>query len=66
MGISDLWDDDLIQFTRLLAEIVATQELDIVTIAESMNLTPSDVRLLLERAQISWEKIKTNIGNNDE
>ena len=55
---NDLWDNDLIQFTRLLAEIVATQELDIVTIAESMNLTPSDVQSLLERAHIRWEQYK--------
>lgn len=51
-----LWDDDTIQFARLLAEISATQDsLDIAALCESMNLEPADVDALFERADVAWK-----------
>lgn len=51
-----LWLDDSIQFPRLLAEIVATQDnLDIAALCESMDLDPEEVDELFDRAQSAWE-----------
>jgi hypothetical protein len=52
------WKDNSIQFPRLLAEIIATQELDIPALAESMDLTEHDVLHLFDRAEIEWQEIK--------
>lgn len=58
----DIWLDDSVQFPRLLAEIMATQDkLDIPAIAESMDLDVSDVIELFDRADTAWEKAKGNI-----
>ena len=55
-----LWENDHVQFARLLAEIVATQEkLDIDALCTSMDLTPDDIDELFERAQMCWEAYKT-------
>jgi len=55
-----LWNDSYIQFTRLLAEIAATQpNLDIPALAESMNLMPADVDELFDRAQSEFETLKS-------
>ncbi len=61
MGTKDtLWDDDAIQFPRLLSEIMATQEnLDIAELAISMDLDIADVHALFDRADDSWERAKT-------
>jgi hypothetical protein len=52
------WENSNIQFPRLIAEIVATQEIDMEALAESMDLTLDDVHELFERAQTEWEQIK--------
>lgn len=52
------WDDNSIQFSRLLCEIVATQNVDIPALCESMDLEPLDVSAIFERAHIQWEAIK--------
>ena len=50
-----LWDVNIIQFPRLLAEIMATQDnLDIKALAEAMDLDEDDVCTLLDRAQRDW------------
>jgi hypothetical protein len=55
------WDNDMIQFPRLLAEIMATQDkIDFKALAESMDLTEDNVHELFDRAQLSWEAIKSN------
>lgn len=57
-----LWDDDLIQFARLLAEIAATHDgLDIQTLCESMDLEPSDINELFDRADAVWERAKAQL-----
>ncbi|WP_196493113.1 hypothetical protein [Burkholderia territorii] len=53
------WERDEIQFPRLLAEIISTQEnLDIAALAESMDLSIDDVNSLFDRADRAWEAIK--------
>lgn len=52
------WDSNTIQFARLLCEIAATQDLDMKTLAESMDLTLDQVNKLFDRANTEWEAIK--------
>jgi hypothetical protein len=53
------WESNAIQFPRLLAEIMATQEnLDIPALAESMDLTIDEVGELFDRAHEAWEVTK--------
>lgn len=53
------WNNDAIQFPRLLCEIIATQDnLDIQALAESMDLTVGQVNELFDRANTAWESIK--------
>ena len=53
------WENNNIQFPRLLAEIVATQcNLDFAALCESMDLTVDEVDELFDRAQMEWEIIK--------
>ncbi len=59
--MSDIWNNNEIQFPRLLAEINATQELDLDALAESMDLSVDSVKELFERANDKFEDIKTKI-----
>ena len=53
------WNNNAIQFPRLLTEIAATQDkLNFQTLAESMDLTIAEVGELFDRAQTEWERIK--------
>lgn len=53
------WNNDAVQFPRLLCEIIATQDkLDIPALAESMDLTVAQVNELFDRANTAWESIK--------
>lgn len=53
------WEDDAVQFPRLIAEINATQDrLDIDALAASMDLEPGNVHELFDRADAAWERIK--------
>jgi len=52
------WSNNAIQFPRLLAEIMATQNLDLKALAESMDLSVDQVNELFDRADASWENIK--------
>ena len=54
------WEDDFTQFSRLLAEIIATQELDLPALAKSMDLRVDDVNSMFDRVDAAWEKIKGN------
>ncbi|MYM92481.1 hypothetical protein [Duganella vulcania] len=56
------WERDDVQFPRLLAEIMATQDkLDMAALAESMDLTIEEVTSLFDRAHQAWEQVKENI-----
>lgn len=54
------WGNNAVQFPRLLAEIMATQELDMEALAESMDLSIDQVSELFDRADEAWEHIKAN------
>jgi hypothetical protein len=55
----DPWEDNEVQFSRLLAEISATQDkLDLEALAESMDLEVAQVNELFDRAQVRWEEAK--------
>ena len=56
--MADIWNSNEIQFPRLLAEINATQELDLDSLAESMDLSVDEVKELFERADRIFEYIK--------
>jgi hypothetical protein len=67
------WDQDNVQFPRLLAEIMATQEIgesrtmgvftwpDMISIARSMDLSIAEVFELFNRAQARWEQLKEEL-----
>lgn len=56
-----VWDDNLVQFARLLCEINATQDsLDLEVLAESMDLNIADVIELFDRADDVFERAKGN------
>lgn len=55
-----VWDNNEVQFARLLAEIMATQEtLDVPALAESMDLPIDRVHELFDRADVAWEAAKS-------
>jgi len=55
---NEKWKDNSIQFPRLLSEIMATQELDMEALGESMDLTLTELEELFSRADTEFEKIK--------
>jgi hypothetical protein len=55
---ADPWEMDHVQFPRLIAEIVATQDIDLKALAESMDLSEGDLDSLFDRANTAWESIK--------
>lgn len=58
----DKWEDDSIQFPRLLCEIMATQEnLDFDLLCDSMDLENDRIHELLDRANTAWEKAKETL-----
>lgn len=61
------WENNAIQFPRFIAELEATGALDFVmhdcrrvvdVMAESMDLDPSEVYELVERASVEWDQVK--------
>lgn len=52
------WENNSLQFARLLSEIMATQELDLEVLAESMDLSVDEVGELFDRANLVWEEAK--------
>ena len=54
-----LWQDDKVQFARLICEIVAAQPWEDMTfLMESMDLRQSEVEELFDRAEEVWEAAK--------
>lgn len=56
-----LWEDDLVQFARLLCEITATTALDYggwVDLLKSMDLETEELAELFERAHMVFERTK--------
>lgn len=55
MSKTEPWDNDLIQFARLLSEINYTHDLDLKVLRESMDLTNDDLFALFQRADKVWQ-----------
>lgn len=55
-----LWTRDDLQFPRLLAEIAATQKLDLEALGEAMDLEEDAIDELFERAQQAWQATKND------
>jgi len=57
------WDDNEIQFTRLLAEVNAVLTSEQVTeLAASMDLSEMLVRSLFVRAELAFDRLKDEIA----
>ena len=52
------WNNDGLQFARLLAEIAANFDYNSALLAEAMDLTETQLASLFNRAQLAWEKAK--------
>lgn len=61
---AETWEDDAVQFPRLLAEVNAVIDIDTICIvAENMDLTTDEVQTLFDRAEKAWEIIKASRKN---
>ncbi len=57
------WDNNLIQFARLICEVNATQPtLDCAALCSEMDLEQDEVNELFERAHEVWETYKLEGG----
>jgi hypothetical protein len=56
------WLENRVQFVRLLAEVRATQDIDLAALSESMDLPIEKINELFERAERSWEDIKSELN----
>lgn len=64
MQLNPKWEDNSIQFPRLLAEICANGILNkeaYAVLQESMDLEASDIDEILIRAVEEWDQIKAQI-----
>jgi DNA-binding transcriptional regulator LsrR (DeoR family) len=52
------WDDNELQFARLIHEIDATQNIDWDELAEQMDLYESEVREIVQRANEMFTGVK--------
>ena len=59
--MADLWNDDKIQFARLLYEIELTQDLDYEALEQEMDLDSEELGELFERARECIEEVKRNL-----
>ena len=57
MNNNPLWLCNDLQFPRLIAEILATQVLDLDALAESMSLDREELDSLFDRAQHVWDEV---------
>lgn len=64
--MKSLWENNCIQFSRLLCEINATQEnLNFEILSESMDLDVKELYSIFERANTVWEKTKRGVINEN-
>lgn len=60
--VNPRWNSDVVQFARLLAEIIATHsEIDYAALSESMGLELARIDDMFERAQRVWEQAKERV-----
>lgn len=56
------WDDNEVQFARLLCELVANvDDLHFEEVCESMDLSKKELISLYDRAHIVWERAKAEV-----
>jgi len=56
------WDDNRVQFARLICEIVANvDDLHFAELCESMDLEPDQLQELFDRADEVWEAAKRSV-----
>ena len=66
--MSDTWNDNSIQFPRLIAEIIANVNIgedEMADLRNSMDLNQWEVNELFDRAQAEWERIKDKITKGE-
>ena len=59
--MADLWNNDRIQFARLLYEIELTQNLDYEALKQEMDLDTEELNELFERARECIEEVKRDL-----
>ena len=59
--MANLWNDDRIQFARLLYEIELTQNLDYEALKQEMDLDAEELGELFERARECVEEAKGSL-----
>ncbi len=59
-----LWENDLIQFARLLTEIRATQKIEFDVLEEAMDLNPKEISKVFDRADKVFNTVKKTILGN--
>lgn len=64
---SEVWENNSVQFPRLLAEILAIglTPRQFADLSKSMDLNSEDIKALLYRAEKRWEAIKANGGADE-
>lgn len=64
---SKVWENNNVQFPRLLAEILAIglTPRQFADLSKSMDLNSEDIKALLYRAEKRWETIKSNGGADE-
>jgi hypothetical protein len=64
MTANRLWDNDNLQFVRLLSELRACgiSDKQYKFLLDSAELTPELVDELLDRAEVAWEQMKREAG----
>tara|TARA_R100001594_G_scaffold136381_1_gene178681 strand:+ start:600 stop:785 length:186 start_codon:yes stop_codon:yes gene_type:complete len=60
MGMKDRWNDNLLQFARLIHEIDATQFIEWDAVAEQMDLYEHEVKEIVDRANEMFTGVKLN------
>jgi len=58
------WENDHLQFARLLGEMVACVDLthdQLMALSESMDLPIEEIHNLMDRAQNAWDDVKERI-----
>ena len=59
--MADLWNDDRVQFARLIYEMELTQDLDYEALKQEMDLDAEELDELFERARECIEEVKRNL-----
>jgi hypothetical protein len=59
--MADLWNDDRVQFARLIYEMELTQDLDYEALEQEMDLDSKELDELFERARECIEEVKRNL-----